>query len=151
MLHVLCRQQLRRKSQRRLLKSLLVEATSAISDARRVLEWQRSLQLFATYLNRVETEQLPVEMPIFNAAITETCCRWHKCSTVVVHFSAGAGTWVGQSSQYCSRHAKLEVVGPRPIATVDLICARQRIGVGAMQALALLHSAEKIGLMPTVA
>ena len=45
-----CYQQVHWKSQRRLLKSLFVEATSAISDARRMLEWQRSLQLFATYI-----------------------------------------------------------------------------------------------------
>ena len=71
MVCVLCYRQIRCIS-RRVLKSRLVEATSAISDARRVLDWQQSLHLFASYMNAAHTEQLLVEMPIFNAAMTET-------------------------------------------------------------------------------
>ena len=62
-------------SSRRILKSRLVQATAAISEARRSRKWRQSLQLFADYMAAAHADQLPIEMPIYNAAITEPWCR----------------------------------------------------------------------------
>ncbi|CAE7222618.1 EMB2076 [Symbiodinium necroappetens] len=70
--------QLRAISSRRILKSRLVQATGAISEARRSRQWRQSLQLFTDYMAAAHADQLLIEMPIYNAAITacEVGSRW---------------------------------------------------------------------------
>ncbi|CAE7225040.1 MRL1 [Symbiodinium natans] len=52
----------------------------------RVLDWQQSLHLFASYMNAAHTEQLLVEMPIFNAAMTacEVGSRWAEALALLL-------------------------------------------------------------------